>query len=622
VAVDSLWQPAAARASLSIRRALEDIEPDRWIDDASLRDGETGPVISARRARSLTRRARARFYVTSTVEHSDAATDSARVSVTLNDLEQELDTTVVALGAASDLPDLALNAVVRLLPRLTGLERQIHPASLSGRAPAVVSNWLRGEHEYRSSRINSSLDYLRRALAADSSLAPAALRAAMASMWLDDEREASQLVGLAQRHRGMLSASQAAFAEALRLYLLGAADSAVVAVLHALEAGPAQAEPWMLTGEIYRHLMPAVPLDSQLVRVVPEEVTLALDSLAEYAHMRARAVDRGFSPPLAHLAEAAARRADVGALDSLLREFREAKADSAILARLTLVQRCLTRGVTPAEWSTVTRADARTVHGVGVFMSGASAMRARVCAENAWSALRNAEDASMRWAALVAQLGLHAAAGENATALALIDSVVASGMSAALGLYILGAAAGIDPGTRADAFVAQLDSAIASRPAPSLWLLTLWSARTADTTRLAKVRARLETLKSVNRMHLDTLVADVVDAYLALARRDTTAALKAFGALAPRAPRSVLDNSLWEPLATERLVYARLLLATGSPATAHRVASMFDQPGFYLNTLFLRPSLEIRVEAARVLGRESLRRAAEDRLRRMTPGVR
>ena len=228
----------------------------------------------------------------------------------------------------------------------------------------------------------------------------------------------------------------------------------------------------------------------------------------------------------------------------------------------------------------------------------------------------------MRWAALVAQLGLHAAAGENATALALIDSVVASGMSAALGLYILGAAAGIDPGTRADAFVAQLDSAIASRPAPSLWLLTLWSARTADTTRLAKVRARLETLKSVNRMHLDTLVADVVDAYLALARRDTTAALKAFGALAPRAPRSVLDNSLWEPLATERLVYARLLLATGSPATAHRVASMFDQPGFYLNTLFLRPSLEIRVEAARVLGRESLRRAAEDRLRRMTPGVR
>jgi hypothetical protein len=49
---------------------------------------------------------------------------------------------------------------------------------------------------------------------------------------------------------------------------------------------------------------------------------------------------------------------------------------------------------------------------------------------------------------------------------------------------------------------------------------------------------------------------------------------------------------------------------------------MFDQPGLYLNPLFLRPSLELRVAAARALGDDALRRTAEDRLRQLTPAAR
>jgi hypothetical protein len=63
-------------------------------------------------------------------------------------------------------------------------------------------------------------------------------------------------------------------------------------------------------------------------------------------------------------------------------------------------------------------------------------------------------------------------------------------------------------------------------------------------------------------------------------------------------------------------------MATGRAAEAHRTASMFDQPGLYLNPLFLRPSLELRVAAARALGDDALRRTAEDRLRQLTPAAR
>ncbi len=621
---DSSLKQDAARVSVLLRNALEDIEPQRWVDGTSLlAASEQGGSIDVQKASAFTRRARARYYVAGSISRQAGGADSVRVAISLRDLEQGLDTTVIVTGAGAAVSDVALSAVMGLLPRLTGLERQINPASLLGRSPAAVSNWLRGEREYRSFRIHSALGYLRRAVAADSSLAPAAIRGAMAAMWANDEREASQLLALAQRHREMLSDRQAAFAEALRLYLLGAADSAVAAVRSVLAADSSWPEPWMIAGEIFLHLQPTVPLDSQLLREVPPPVIWPLESWAQEAFTRARSVDRGFTAPLPHLAEAAARRGDVVALDSLLAELRNNAADSTPVAFLGLARRCLTSRMSSADWTSVARAGPGITFDVGVILSGGSASRAIACAEGAWTALRSSDvDPNTAWGALVAGFATHAAAGSRDAALALVDSAVAKGMNAALGLYILGAAAGIDPGDRANTFVAQLDAAIDSRPAPSLWLLALWSARAADTARLMKVHARLETLKAERGTRLDTLMSNVVAAYQMLARGDTAGAIGRFGALTPRAPTTVVQGSLWESLAAERLVYARLLLATGSPAAAHRVASVFDQPGLFLNPLFLRPSLEIRAQAARALGDENLRRSAEERLRRLAPAPR
>jgi len=616
VADDAERQSEASQASIIVRGALEDIEPQRWIDGASLVPVEQqNKPIDPSRARSLTRKARARYYVAGSVMHR--STDSVRVAVTLTDLEGELDTTVVASGLASSVTDIATNAMVALLPRLTGLERQINPASVIGKAPAAVSNWLRGEREYRASRMDQALDYIRRALAVDSTLAPAAIRGAMAASWSDDEHEASQFVALAQRQRGMLSSSQAALVEALRLYLKGAADSAVVAVRHALGAAPQAPEPWMLTGEIFQHLQPSFPLDSQQLRAVPAPATLPLDSLAEDAFRRARAADSGFTPPLQHLAEAAARRGDAGRLDSLAGLLRRGGGDSAYLRHLAIVRRCLTSRMSASDWTSLARSEAAATYRLAVVMSGASDPKAIACVEGAWSGIRSSEpaDPGLAFAAVVARFSQLAARRDTSAALALLDSAAASGMRAALAVFVVGEAAGVDPGSRADAFVAQLDSLIASRPAYSAWILARWGVRSADTLKLARARARLEALKAAGGTRLDSLMGSVVNAYQVLARGDTTAALRAFGELSPTAARTVLQGSLWETLAAERLVYARLLLARGLPAAAHRVASVFDQSGFYLNPLFLRPSLEIRAQAARMLGDEGLRRQAEERLR-------
>jgi len=80
VADDAERQSEASQASIIVRGALEDIEPQRWIDGASLVPVEQqNKPIDPSRARSLTRKARARYYVAGSVMHR--STDSVRVAV-------------------------------------------------------------------------------------------------------------------------------------------------------------------------------------------------------------------------------------------------------------------------------------------------------------------------------------------------------------------------------------------------------------------------------------------------------------------------------------------------------------------------------------------------------------
>jgi len=614
------------QVTILVGSALERIEPTRWLDGWSLL---TSPERAAAgglppgRAVSLTRAQHARWYLDGSIVHQR---DSLRVIVTLHDLEQHRDTSAAASGAADAVAaDLGLNAAIGLLPRLTGLETVVDVSSLRGRSPAAVSDWLRGEREYRQSRFRPALDYLGRAIAADDQLASAALRGATAALWLNRGDTALALVAAALRHPQSLAPRQAAFAAALRLALVGRADSAVIGLRRVLALDDKWPDAWMLLGEVNLHLLPSISLDSARLRIVPEVTDWPLESWAEEAFGRALSGDPGFTPPVAHLAEIAARRGDLGAFSRYSELLKRSNADSLQLATTALIGSCLSRSPRQLDWKREAEHGQRVLYRLGVILQGARYPQARECAERAFSAILasdprpNDED----WGSL---FGLHAmlvARGDTAKALAVADSAIASGMTAALGLFVVDAAAGIDPGHRVDGFVAQLDAAMDSRGAPSLWLLTLWSARTRDTGRLLRVRAALQRRQAAaTATRLDTLIANVSAAYLALARSDSSGALRQFARLAPSAGWAALQTSLWEPLAPERLQYARLLLAQGRYASAHRVASVIDQPGLIVNPLFLRASLALRSAAARALRDERLRSQDEERLRALSDSAR
>src|SRR5207302_559201 len=134
----------------------------KWLDGLTLldeRERNTRGGISDARARTLARNNRARYYLTGFVFRRR---DSASVQLALHDAK---DGTTVAheteTGAGAVVPgDLTLRAVVRVLPKLTGLDRVIDVSGITGRQPAAVHDWLLGEREYRRSNMSDALRYL------------------------------------------------------------------------------------------------------------------------------------------------------------------------------------------------------------------------------------------------------------------------------------------------------------------------------------------------------------------------------------------------------------------------------------------------------------------------------
>ena len=95
---------------------------------------------------------------------------------------------------------------------------------------ATPRRWRAGCRESASTAASISrraLEFERRAVAADSALAVAALRGAQAASWLNDMPEAGALATAALRHVSLLPPRMADFARGLDAYLDGQADSAV-----------------------------------------------------------------------------------------------------------------------------------------------------------------------------------------------------------------------------------------------------------------------------------------------------------------------------------------------------------------------------------------------------------
>jgi hypothetical protein len=91
--------------------------------------------------------------------------------------------------------------------------------------------------------------------------------------------------------------------------------------------------------------------------------------------------------------------------------------------------------------------------------------------------------------------------------------------------------------------------------------------------------------------------------HIALADGDTATAVRTFTELVPSGTRGHLTRP-WESFGAEHLALARIHMARGEYDDAYRVARCFDSPGAasVIYPIFLRASLELRLEAARELG--------------------
>jgi len=155
----------------------------------------------------------------------------------------------------------------------------------------------------------------------------------------------------------------------------------------------------------------------------------------------------------------------------------------------------------------------------------------------------------------------------------------------------------------------------ASASVRSAWVFGVWEAWKGDRAALAAVAGRLRTEAAGTGEPVTTLAAASLEAHLALAAGDTAVALARYAALPVVAPRDSLSWEFLEPLAPDRMEYARLLLARGRAADALAAASVFDHSGPVAYFAFVRPSLVLRVRAASELGHSALVSALRERLR-------
>jgi len=111
-----------------------------------------------------------------------------------------------------------------------------------------------------------------------------------------------------------------------------------------LESGNESADSWRLAGGILLHMLPTVSADSHARNAVPPPTTWPTELFAQQAFERARELDPGFSPPLAHLAEMSARRGDVVGLTKNVALLGLTSADSVLAMRTAAMGKGLRQG--------------------------------------------------------------------------------------------------------------------------------------------------------------------------------------------------------------------------------------------------------------------------------------
>jgi Tfp pilus assembly protein PilF len=450
---------------------------------------------------------------------------------------------------------------------------------------------MQGERHYRLSHFTTALDLYERAIAADSALALAAVKGAQAASWGHERDRGRALVELALSREPELPERYRVFARGLQDYLTGAADSAVVRLTAAQELDPEWAEPAAALGEVYHHLLPgAAPLDS----------------LAHAAFAVALENDGGFTSPLFHLTQIHIRQGNLEQADRLLERFRLADPEAKLVRQLSLMRDCVRSNAT-MDWTAL-----GPVSAIGTF-EAAKALAVgglrHACAEGAFRAVLRSPTATggERWGAFLGLQGLLVARGADVEARELIDSVVGAGRGIARTLYVLDVAAGAAMQESAN----ELDMFARSRfggryetlrGPEALWVLTVWHQHRGDPERIWMLADALSARAGETGISRDSMFAAAASAHATLARGDTGQAIERLRRLRPPTVDADLSWRFGDALPPERLLLARLLLATGQYRETLLAASVFDHPQPIMFVPYVAASLVIRYEAAIALG--------------------
>ena len=595
-----------------IGHALDGVEPLRWIDGWSLLDEEQrgdARMLALGSARSIARRQGAGFFVMGRVV---ARSESVGVYLELHDVKGDTAASgSSAVATTGEAWRASLRAVNGLLPSLIPSGSPSVGAHWDDRSPVAVASFLLGEGRFRRAQFAAALVHYNAAVAADSLFVLAAIRGAEAANWRHDDHAARSLTALALAHQADLEPRLAAFIRGYAAYLDGRADEAIAALGRAIALDPGMAVAWWQLGDTYTHLLPRGGRP---------------DSLAEAALTEAYRLDSSAVYVLYHLVEIAIRKGERLRATRLARAFDAAGPDRSLSVHVRIMKTCVFDGVGAVDWPRSARETPQQVLTAGKSLAAAGSQLP--CAERAFKAILagdTASDASgvgRRWSALLGLQNLLVARGRSADVAALLDSAAGAGMAPALALYLLDAVVGADVARRA-AEVANRDSeryGAEYRGAPSnsrLWLLALWEASRGRPSQVTAIAAELESRARGTGLRRDRLIADAVAAHASLARGDSAEALRRFEALVPTAPVPELVWDLVEPLAVERLVLMKLLLANGRTREALDVGSVFDSQQPLMHLLLLRASLELRVRAARALSYDDLAGRLAGRMERL-----
>lgn len=587
--------------ALAVGTALEHTEPLRWLDGwlwlpTDVRADMS--LLTADLATTIARDQSAAHYVTGAIRRT---ADSAWVTLHLvspDGGEVARESAVGPRGAP--LYQVALAALPPLLSSLLEPGREVDLTPLTRADPAAVALTIQGDRAYRRSDFSTAYGFYSRAVGADSLLAIAAARGAAAAIWEEEDQDALRLAGLAVRNDSVLPERHRFFIRGVEAYLDGRADTAVALLERALERDPDWSEAGAVLGEVYYHLFPA---------------SADLTADARRAFEQVVASDSAFTPPLSHLAQMDIRRGDFDIAGTRIRRLAASLGESARLVQvLHLMSACARSELdadadlwAPEDWRAKSDGDPRVILDAAQALAVGGAWPR--CARTAFAALHDAGSA-YAWVSALGQESLLLAQGRVTEARTLLDSLMPDHRGGAYSLYLLGSVLSPAFDSLAETLARTARDADYRRyRIDNLWLLGVWHTVQGQASQVAHLERLVDSLATVQGGRKGRILAAALAADALFAAGRTAEALEGFKALRATAPLHSYYWELDEPLAPERILQARALLAAGDHEGAIRVASLFDHPSPILYVAFLGPSLAIRARAAEALGR---RAAAEE----------